>query len=61
MAAEAHRLYHLHPAAQKLDFAPLMTVVLGNLILRCDRAESRAVGVFGESDFGLYSPGVAGR
>lgn len=21
----AHRLYHLHPAAQKLDFAPLMT------------------------------------
>jgi len=26
----AHRLYHLHPAAQKLDFAPLMTVVLAN-------------------------------
>lgn len=22
----AHRLYHLHPAAQKLDFAPLMTL-----------------------------------
>jgi hypothetical protein len=22
----AHRLYHLHPAAQKLDFAPLMTI-----------------------------------
>lgn len=25
----AHRLYHLHPAAQKLDFAPLMTLDAG--------------------------------
>jgi hypothetical protein len=35
-------------------------VVLGNLILRCDRAGSAAFGMFRESGFGRHSSRVVG-
>ena len=37
-----------------------MVVVLGNIILRCDREGSTAFGMFLESGFGGHSPRVVG-
>ncbi len=54
-----HPRYHQNSDAGRQLSLPVRQQA-GNQILRSDRAGSRAVGVFGESDFGLSSPGVGG-